>query len=269
MPPKRSTRKVSAQEPTDTVEDQQETNVEENEDMDNGSDDDLGFESALEDFSGESDYYQPSDDEEEDEEENEIDQDFQDMVLEKTDSTAFDKDEEINERQFEYVLLSSYRVRSNWVILSHSFLFTRQIMAAATTDDSSIANSNLESLWDIAEEDMEEFEHDLAMTTGIGRAKRRKGKSRRGPREHPLTPEIKAMLGEANQHYVNREYAEAIQLYQEIVRQDSKVHSAWVNLGMIQEELGNPERALLLKMVAAHLKPKDIDTWKSLAVASM
>jgi general transcription factor 3C polypeptide 3 (transcription factor C subunit 4) len=141
-------------------------------------------------------------------------------------------------------------------------------MAAATTDDSNVANSNLESLWDVPEGDMEEFERDLAMTTGIGKAKR-KGKSRRGPREHPLTPEIKAMLGDANQHYVDGEYAEAIELYQEIVRQDSKVHSAWVNLGMIQEELGNPERALLLKMVAAHLQPKDVDTWKSLASASM
>lgn len=142
-------------------------------------------------------------------------------------------------------------------------------MTAATTNDSKVANSNLESLWDVPEEDMQEFERDLAITTGIGKAKRHKGKGRGGPREHPLTPEIKAMLGDANQHYIDREYAEAIELYQEIVRQDSKVHSAWVNLGMIQEELGNPDKALLLKMVAAHLRPKDVDTWKSLASASM
>jgi general transcription factor 3C polypeptide 3 (transcription factor C subunit 4) len=150
-----------------------------------------------------------------------------------------------------------------WVNLS---LF-RKIMEAATSKDSDAADAALHSLWDVTEDDLEEFEENLAETAGIGRSKRRKGKRRQ--REYLLTPEMKALLGEANEHYVKGEYAEAIELYQEIVRQDSQVHSAWVSLGMIQDELGNPEKALLLKMVAAHLKPKEVETWKALAAASM
>jgi hypothetical protein len=38
---------------------------------------------------------------------------------------------------------------------------------------------------------------------------------------------------------------------------------------MIQEELGRPDKALLFKMVAACIQPKDIDMWKSAASASM
>lgn len=115
MPPKRSTRKsATAQDPNATEEDLKETNIEENDDMDEDSDTEFGFESALEDpFSGESDYYQPSDDdevakvedeEEEDEEEDGMQQNFQGMGFNNRDYNGFDDDEEINERQFEYVL---------------------------------------------------------------------------------------------------------------------------------------------------------------------
>ena len=113
MPPKRSTRKsATAQDPNATEEVMKETNIEENDDMDEDSDTEFGFESALEDpFSGESDYYQPSDDdevaeveEEEDDEEDGMQQNFQGMGLDNRDYNGFDDDEEINERQFEYVL---------------------------------------------------------------------------------------------------------------------------------------------------------------------
>jgi general transcription factor 3C polypeptide 3 (transcription factor C subunit 4) len=151
--------------------------------------------------------------------------------------------------------------------------YSSAIMAAATSSglEDMGDTGDLNDIWAAGDEDLAEFEENLAKTAGIGKAKRRKGKGRgrKGPREHPLTPEIKAMLGDANQHYVNAEYAEAIKLYQDIITQDHHVHSAWVNLGMIQEELGRPDKALLFKMVAACIQPKDIDMWKSAASASM
>jgi hypothetical protein len=112
MPPKRSTRKSATKDPIATEDDRKESNIEENDDMDEDSNAELGFESALEDpFSGESDYYQPSDDDEgveEDEEEEEeeeigMQKNFQGMELDNRDYNGFEDDEEINERQFEYV----------------------------------------------------------------------------------------------------------------------------------------------------------------------
>jgi len=244
MPPRKSQRTRQREEQAESSLAANPTPNDEEEDLAGDLTADLGFDSELEEgFSGESDYYQPSDDEV-DEDDMELDQGFQDMELDEEDIEAYDEDEEErNEREFE------------------------KLMEAATAKNYSDANENLRTLWDVGEGDLEDFQDNLAETAGIGRSRRRKGKRRQ--KEYPLTPEIKALLGDANEHYIKQEYAEAIELYQEIVRQDSKVHSAWVNLALIQEELGNREKALLLKMVAAHLKPKEIDTWKSLASASL
>ncbi|CAM0139620.1 unnamed protein product [Umbelopsis sp. WA50703] len=218
------------------------------------ADSDLELDLALEEevFSGDSDYYQPSEDEDA-----ELDQDFLDMELEEEVEDAIndsqeDEDDDEGERNEREL---------------------NAIMAAATSSglEDMGDTGDLNDIWAAGDEDLAEFEENLAKTAGIGKAKRRKGKGRgrKGPREHPLTPEIKAMLGDANQHYVNAEYAEAIKLYQDIITQDHHVHSAWVNLGMIQEELGRPDKALLFKMVAACIQPKDIDMWKSAASASI
>ncbi|RUS26867.1 hypothetical protein BC938DRAFT_484013 [Jimgerdemannia flammicorona] len=112
--------------------------------------------------------------------------------------------------------------------------------------------------------ELEEFNTELRRASGIGRRKR-DGGTRGGPSEPSLPPEIKAALGEANLHYINREYGEAIEIYQEVIRKNPNVHQAWVNLGLIQEELGNPAKALQLSLVAAHLRPKDGEAWKRLA----
>lgn len=69
-------------------------------------------------------------------------------------------------------------------------------------------------------------------------------------------------------HYVRQEYGEAVEIYQEVIRKNPNVHQAWVNLGLIQEELGNPAKALQLSLVAAHLRHKDGDAWKRLAKMS-
>ncbi|CAJ0842761.1 8127_t:CDS:10, partial [Entrophospora sp. SA101] len=107
-------------------------------------------------------------------------------------------------------------------------------------------------LWQNLEQEWSEFNQDLRLTSGIG------------PRNHALPPTLRAKVGEANLHYVNRDYPKAIEVLQEVIKIDPNIHSAWFTLGTIQDEIGCPEKALQLYLVAAHLTPHDGALWKRL-----
>jgi len=72
----------------------------------------------------------------------------------------------------------------------------------------------------------------------------------------------------ANNAYVNKEFNEAVELFQQVIVKDHRVFQAWNIMGVIQEELGNTEKALQLYLVGAHLTPKDGALWKKLAKIS-
>ncbi|KAG0017635.1 transcription factor TFIIIC subunit tfc4 [Podila clonocystis] len=96
--------------------------------------------------------------------------------------------------------------------------------------------------------------------------KNRKKGSKKG--EVVYHPEVQRLLGLANSAYVNKEYKEAVELFQQVIIKDPRVFQAWNTMGVIQEELGNTEKALQLYLVAAHITPKDGDLWKKLAQIS-
>ncbi|KAF9138688.1 transcription factor TFIIIC subunit tfc4 [Mortierella sp. GBA39] len=81
-------------------------------------------------------------------------------------------------------------------------------------------------------------------------------------------PEVQKLLGLANNAYVNRDYDQAVDYFQQVIVTHPNVFQAWNIMGVIQEELGNTEKALQLYLVAAHLTPKDGTLWKKLAVIS-
>ncbi|CAG8660417.1 195_t:CDS:2, partial [Scutellospora calospora] len=119
-------------------------------------------------------------------------------------------------------------------------------------------------LWQNLESEWNEFNKDLRITSGIGKIR----KGRNGPRTRTLSPMLKKLLGDANLHYVNKEYPEATAILQEIVKIDPNIHIAWFTLGTIQDEMGCPDKALQLYLVAAHLTPKDGSLWKRLGLSS-
>ncbi|KAF9575994.1 transcription factor TFIIIC subunit tfc4 [Mortierella alpina] len=104
----------------------------------------------------------------------------------------------------------------------------------------------------------------LALTPKTRREKKKSNK--RGT--VVLTPEVQALLGQANYAYVSKDYKTAVDVFQQVIVKNPSVFQAWNSMGLIQEELGNIEKALQLFMVAAHLTPKDGALWKKLAVIS-
>lgn len=122
---------------------------------------------------------------------------------------------------------------------------------------------------DEMEKDMEDFENNLALTSGIGLKNLDKGaKKRTMTGELRLSDEVKRKLGEANGLYIARDYGAAIDILQEVIKDNPNAHPAWNTLGLVHEELGNKAKSLQLRMVAAHMC-NDTSLWKELGQKSM
>ncbi|CAK5274676.1 unnamed protein product [Mycena citricolor] len=79
-----------------------------------------------------------------------------------------------------------------------------------------------------------------------------------------LSFEVKALLGDANQAYVDGDLSEAIRLMREVIRIEPRAASAWSVLAQCHDDLGKPEEALQLRIMAAHLRHEG-EEWDRLA----
>ena len=110
------------------------------------------------------------------------------------------------------------------------------------------------------EAEMESFHHELRDVNGYAR------KSRPTRiREQALSPEVKALLAQANIAYVEADLPGAIRQLEEVIRIEPTVRSAWYTLGMCFEEMGEEEKSIQCRIVGAHLTSNASDEWKTLA----
>ncbi|KAG8960659.1 transcription factor TFIIIC subunit tfc4 [Tulasnella sp. 419] len=116
--------------------------------------------------------------------------------------------------------------------------------------------------WTFSIEEGEEFdyEEEARERSGIGR---RKGKKRGPRREVELSHQVRAMLGEASAAFVNQDLAKTMEICQEVIRIEPAAYAAWNTLALVHEEQGQPESALKLKIMAAHLQG-DAELWRDL-----
>ncbi|PPQ91090.1 hypothetical protein CVT25_013128 [Psilocybe cyanescens] len=114
--------------------------------------------------------------------------------------------------------------------------------------------------WDFdLQEREQEFKDDLREASGIGR-KRKKAR-----RDRPvLSQQVKALIGEGNQAYVDSNIPEATRIMQEVIRIEPRAASAWSVLGQCYEDMKEDQKALQLRIMAAHLS-HDADEWDRLA----
>ncbi|TRM61397.1 hypothetical protein BD626DRAFT_434670 [Schizophyllum amplum] len=127
-------------------------------------------------------------------------------------------------------------------------------------------SSGIAQNWDLQlEAQNAEFRDDLKAASGIG--KRKKG-GRRGPRTGPpLSHQVRTLLGDGNQAYVDADLPLAIRLMSEAIRIEPRAAPAWTVLAQCYADLGQPTPALHLRIMAAHLR-RDPDEWARLAVQS-
>ncbi|KIK17328.1 hypothetical protein PISMIDRAFT_15206 [Pisolithus microcarpus 441] len=138
--------------------------------------------------------------------------------------------------------------------------FERLVKDIQTSDGVSSA-SVLQREWDFRVADEDTFRDDLREASGIGKRKKRKRQRRIGP---TLSHQVRALIGQGNQAYVDNDLQEAMRTMQEVIRIEPRAMSAWTVLAQCYEDKHEPQKALQLRIVAAHLR-HDAEEWERLA----
>ncbi|KIM61704.1 hypothetical protein SCLCIDRAFT_1215803 [Scleroderma citrinum Foug A] len=125
--------------------------------------------------------------------------------------------------------------------------------------DIRLGNDTTEPEWDFRVPDGEEFRDDLREAARIG--KRKGTKRQTGP---ALSHQVRALLGEGNQAYIDNDLPEAMRIMREVIRIEPRATSGWTVLAQCYEDHHEPNKALQLRIIAAHLR-HDPEEWDRLA----
>lgn len=88
-------------------------------------------------------------------------------------------------------------------------------------------------------------------------------------RRTELDPEVKLILSQANEAFVNNDLDNALKLYSEVIKKDKNNFSAYKTLGEIYKMKNDLNKCSNIWLLAAHLNPKDIEFWKTVAEISV
>jgi general transcription factor 3C polypeptide 3 (transcription factor C subunit 4) len=92
---------------------------------------------------------------------------------------------------------------------------------------------------------------------------------RRRIRRTELDPEVKLLLSQANEAFVNLDLDNALKLYTKVIKMDKNNFSAYKTLGEIYRMKDELNKCSNIWLLAAHLNPKDVDFWKTVAELSV
>ncbi|KAI0642215.1 TPR-like protein [Trametes meyenii] len=141
--------------------------------------------------------------------------------------------------------------------------FDRLIQNIREAGDGS-SSGMLSKMWDMNLEEREaEFKDDLREASGVGKKKAKRGR-RRGP---VLSQQVRALIGEGNQAYVDANIPETVRIMQEVIRIEPRAAPAWSVLAQCYDDMGERQKGLQLRIMAAHLN-HDADEWGELAQQS-
>lgn len=92
---------------------------------------------------------------------------------------------------------------------------------------------------------------------------------RRKIRRTELDPEVKLQLSKANEAFVSNDLDKALKLYSEVIKMDKNNFSAYKTLGEIYRMKNELNKCSNIWLLAAHLNPKDVEFWKTVAELSV
>lgn len=163
--------------------------------------------------------------------------------------------------------------------------FDRLIQNIRDAGDGS-SSGMLNKMWDMDLEEREaEFKDDLREASGVGKMKKKVrfllgsiyshpkpthpcARSQRGRRRGPvLSQQVRALIGEGNQAFVDADLHETVRIMQEVIRIEPRAAAPWSVLAQCYDDWGERMKALQLRIMAAHLN-HDPDEWGELAQKS-
>lgn len=92
---------------------------------------------------------------------------------------------------------------------------------------------------------------------------------RRKIRRTELDPEVKLLLSKANEAFVNNDLDNALKLYSQVIKMDKNNFSAYKTLGEIYRMKNDLNKCSNIWLLAAHLNPRDVEFWKTVAELSV
>ncbi|KAK4196553.1 hypothetical protein QBC40DRAFT_234250 [Triangularia verruculosa] len=96
----------------------------------------------------------------------------------------------------------------------------------------------------------------------IAKGRKRKSKTVKGPRQAVKpSPDILFRLNHAQQAFQRDDYQTTMTMLSEIIRINSEVIHAWLLLSSVHEALDNRSQAVMCRITAAHLMPRDVPQW--------
>ncbi|PSR75307.1 hypothetical protein BD289DRAFT_197730 [Coniella lustricola] len=99
-----------------------------------------------------------------------------------------------------------------------------------------------------------------------GRKRRRVGGGAKGRRNvAEPSAEIKLLLTQASDALLQRDLDTALEIAEEIIRQNAETYEAWMMLSSIHQERGKMNEAIMAMCFAAHLRPRDFYGWMTVA----
>ncbi|RPB21692.1 TPR-like protein [Terfezia boudieri ATCC MYA-4762] len=113
---------------------------------------------------------------------------------------------------------------------------------------------------------MADFHQYLRAAHGFKKAK---GRGRRAKDEATYSHDIRMLISEANQKYVQMDLSAAQTIVEQIIRMDGGIYPAWKMLGEIHKEKGDEKKCFMSWFTAAHCKPKDFHLWLECARMSI
>ncbi|KAJ7259647.1 TPR-like protein [Mycena rebaudengoi] len=136
--------------------------------------------------------------------------------------------------------------------------FDRLIHELRSTDGASTTGI-LSKEWDFSVHE----QLDIDLRSNLRTARRRKGTAR-ARMGMDLSPQIRTLIGEGNQAYVDGDIAGAIRIMLDVIRIEPRAAGAWTVLAQCYDDKQEPMKGLQLRIMGAHLK-NDADEWDRLA----
>ncbi|KAK7575867.1 hypothetical protein V9T40_012153 [Parthenolecanium corni] len=98
-----------------------------------------------------------------------------------------------------------------------------------------------------------------------GKEKTNFSSKKRRPQRSKLSPTLRAVMGQANVCFAKGDTESAVKICLEIIKEEPNASEPFRTLSSIYEGIGETEKSLQMRIIAAHLGPTDKEEWIQLA----
>ncbi|KAK7586260.1 hypothetical protein V9T40_004136 [Parthenolecanium corni] len=108
-------------------------------------------------------------------------------------------------------------------------------------------------------------ENDESTDNLEGRKKKKTSTKKKRPQRSKLSATLRAVMGQANVCYAKGDAESAVKMCLEIIKEEPNASEPFRTLSSIYDGIGEADKSLQMRLIAAHLGPTDKEEWVQLA----